>query len=107
MKENQLLKQQLSSTKMRLIEAESSSRKLDSRENGTRQLKSSISKLQNSVKAREASRGKGGSGGDRDFAGLQREPLQKKRVGSQVKHSHGTHIILANAVKCSYEWGAG
>lgn len=83
-KENQLLKQQLSSTKMRLIEAESSSRKLDSRENGTRQLKSSISKLQNSVKAREASRGKGGSGGDRDFAGLQREPLQKKRVGSQV-----------------------
>ena len=38
-KENQLLKQQLSSTKMRLREAGSSSRKLDSRENGTRQLK--------------------------------------------------------------------
>ena len=46
-KENQVLKQELSSTKKRLIEAESSGRRVESLET---QRKSSISKLQNAWK---------------------------------------------------------
>ena len=79
-KENQILKEQLSSTKTRLIEAESSGRRVEPRGNGATQLKSSISKLQNSVKSRESARGKRGGAS----VGFQREPLQKKSLGSQV-----------------------
>ena len=78
-KENQVLKQELSSTKKRLIEAESSGRRVESLET---QRKSSISKLQNSVKSREMTRGRK-TGGDMGGS-LQRAPLQKKALGSHV-----------------------
>ncbi len=82
-KENQILKQQLSSTKKRLIEVECAEKK-------SHNLKSSISKLQASVKSRggAGARGKRGSAGAESVSGaasLQRKPLQKQTVlGPQV-----------------------
>ena len=88
-KENQILKQQLSATKKRLIETECSQRKLTgagagvsgSKSETKNQLKSSISKLRSSVKSREVRRREDNYN---TSVTLQREPLQKRKVDSQI-----------------------
>ena len=92
-KENQILKQQLSATKKKLIETESlakttnalSSAPLANGGNGNaKNIKSSMTRLKSTVKSRETARGGGTRTKDSSTINFQREPLQKT-LGSQVK----------------------